>query len=462
MLNYFNFRKFDQNYLITNDAGRYQFVSEDTFKSMIDGTVDLSSETGRQLCDKGFLYGTTREEFLESQKRTLRLAKNHLLHCTSLHIFVLTNACNLECVYCQARTGNEDHYEFMSKETAERAVDFALQSPDDYLTFEFQGGEPLLNFDVIRHIVEYAEKRRDRKKIDYALVSNLILMDDEKLDFIRQYHIGVSTSVDGNRKLHNGNRPFINGDPTFDLVASKIHCLQEHGLRAGLIETTTRQSLNYSKEMIDTFVSLGADSIFIRPLTPLGYATRNWEAIGYSAEEFLDFYRTCLEYIIKLNLSEKRFYEGHALIFLKKILCGEDPNYMELRSPCGGVIGQLAYFFNGDIYTCDEGRMMGEMGDDSFRLGNVADSTYDQVVCSGQCKALMSSSFLESLPECCDCAYQPYCGTCPVVNLALKGDIFPVEANDYKCKIYRGMLDALFGYLKDDSSEEARILKSWV
>lgn len=462
MLSYFNFRQFGGDYLITNDAGRYQFVTEETLQRMIDGSIDLSSAIGRQLCEKGFLYGKTREEFLDSQKYALRLAKSHLLHCTSLHIFVLTNACNLECVYCQARTGNEEQYDFMSMETAEQAVDFALQSPDEYLTFEFQGGEPLLNFGVIRHIVEYTELKRGRKRVDYSLVTNLILMDDEKLEFIEQYHIGVSTSVDGNRELHNSNRPFVGGGPSFDLVADRIHYLNRHGVRPGLIETTTRNSLQYPEEMVDTFISLGTDSIFIRPLTPLGYAVRNWDEIGYTPEEFLEFYRTCLQYIVELNLSGHQFVEGHAAIFLRKILLGEDPNYMELRSPCGGVIGQLAYFFNGDIYTCDEGRMMGEMGDFSFRLGNVASSSYDQVVCSGQCKALMSASCLESLPECCDCAYQPYCGTCPVVNLALNGDIFPTEANDYKCRIYRGMLDIIFGYLKDETSDEASVLKSWV
>ena len=106
--------------------------------------------------------------------------------------------------------------------------------------------------------------------------------------------------------------------------------------------------------------------------------------------------------------------------------------------------------------------MLGEMGNQSFRLGNVFRNTYDQVVCSNSCKALLSASYLESLPECCDCVYQPYCGVCPVVNLALHGDIFSTESNDYKCQIYRGMLDIIFGYLADENSAATKILKSWV
>ncbi len=461
MLNFFNFRKLEDQYLITNDAGQYEFISKNILGNILKGTLNESDEVMTNLCSKGFIYEKSRESFLEDQRNRLRFAKGHLFHGTSLHIFILTNACNLQCVYCQARTGNEEQFEYMNEETAERAVDFALSSPEDNLTFEFQGGEPLLNFNVIRHIVEYTESRKGEKHIEYSLVSNLLLMDQEKIKFIRKYHIGISTSLDGDRLTHNENRPYIDGKPSFDDVVEKIHEMRLAEIQVGTIETTTRNSLKHPKEIIDAFLDLGFNSAFIRPLTPLGYATKNWKDIGYTSEEFLNFYKACFDYILQLNCLGIKFCEGHASIFLRKIIHGEDPNYMELRSPCGGVVGQLAYFFNGDIYTCDEGRMMGEMGDFSFRLGNVYHNTYYETVCSNKCKALLSASYLESLPECCDCAYQPYCGTCPVVNLALKGDIFPVESNDYKCKIYRGILDLIFKTLMKEG-KEAKALREWV
>lgn len=462
MLNYFNFKKFGEQILLTNDLGKYTFVSTDNFHKMLAKTIDNSSEDYRKLEEKGFVYSGSQEEFLEKIKYDLRTAKSHLLHCTELHIFVLTNACNLQCIYCQARTGDEEKFEFMSFETAERAVDFALQSPDKYLSFEFQGGEPLTNFKVIRHIVEYAEQHKEDKNISYSLVSNLLLMTDEILDFIKKYKVGVSTSIDGSRNVHNHNRPYINGNPTYDNVIDKVNILKNNGINPGVIETTTKYSLSYPREMIDAYLKLGINSIFIRPLTPLGYASRNWNEIGYSPEEFLSFYKKCLTYILKLNNNGTYFREGQASIFLKKIIRGEDPNFMELRSPCGGALGQMAYFFNGDIYTCDEGRMLAEMGDGSFRIGNVASSRYDDVICSNCCKAMMSSSFLEALPECCDCVYQPYCGNCPVINYSLGGDIYPIEPNGYKCQINKGILDFIFSILQDENSVETRILKSWV
>ena len=133
---------------------------------------------------------------------------------------------------------------------------------------------------------------------------------------------------------------------------------------------------------------------------------------------------------------------------------------MELRSPCGASIGQMAFNYDGNIYTCDEGRMIAEMGDQSFKIGTVNDD-YTSLVSSNACKICSSASVIEALPECCGCVYQPYCGICPVVNYALDGDVFARQSNNYKCKIYKGMLDVLFSILEKEDKQEMEILYSW-
>ena len=135
---------------------------------------------------------------------------------------------------------------------------------------------------------------------------------------------------------------------------------------------------------------------------------------------------------------------------------------MELRSPCGAGIGQLAYYADGNVFTCDEGRMLSEMGNDAFLLGNVYNTDYESIVTSDSCKAILGSSCLECIPECCDCVYSPYCGVCPVVNLALNGDIFPRTPNNDRCRIYKGILDKIFEYLYRNDDKEIEILKSWI
>lgn len=461
MINYFNFKKFGDEYLLTNDTGRYAFVSEDTLKALIENK-NISEDIYNKLKDNFFVYDEHDGVFVERIKHHIRDNKSYLFSSTALHIFVLTNICNMSCVYCQAKDDTKIVHHKMTKEIAEKSVDIALSSPSRFLTFEFQGGEPLANFEVLKHIVEYTEERKRGKNISYSIVTNLSLLTDEILDFLIKYNINISTSLDGDEELHNFNRRFQNGGDTFTTVRNKIEYIQEKGYSVGAIQTTTRNSFDKVKEIIDTYVSCKQTSIFIRPLTRLGTAERVWNTIGYTVDEFLKFYEDCLRYIIKLNKEGVDICERHAVIFLRKILQGYAENYMELRSPCGATVGQIAYFYDGNIFTCDEGRMLYEMGNDAFKLGNVFENTFDDLVQSSTCKAVCIASLLESQLNCCDCVYQPYCGTCPVINLAQEKDIFFKNIESFRCRVYGGMLDILFNILKANNPDEIKVLKKWI
>jgi uncharacterized protein len=384
----------------------------------------------------------------------------YLFEATCLHIFVMTNACNMCCVYCQAQDSEQLHKGMMNKETALKAVEVALQSPNRHFTFEFQGGEPLTNFEIIKEIVEYTEQRKNDKDISYTVVTNTLLLTEEMMDFFKEYRVAVSTSLDGNEKLHDANRPQMIGGGTYKYVVENIKKMQEKGIGVGAIQTTTRKSLDCAEDIVDAYRKSDLHYLFLRPLTPLGYAREHWDEIGYTSDEFISFYKNALNKIIKCNIEGYKIKEGHASIFLRKILCQESDNYMELRSPCGAGVGQMAYYYDGKVYTCDEGRMLSEMGLPDFCLGDVS-MTYDEMMESDVCKVTCQSSVLEGLPQCCDCAYHPYCGVCPVVNYAMENNIYSREANGYKCRIYKGILDILFSYIHSDN-QAMEILKTWL
>lgn len=461
MINYFNFKKINDEYLITNDFGRYAFLSINDFRELvISGEVQNTEVRNRLYCDK-FIYNTSLQSFVDDNSYLIHDAKEYLFHSTQLHIFVVTNACNMQCVYCQAQNGDRNSYGFMSREVAKKAVDIAIQSPSNHLQFEFQGGEPLLNFEIIKFIVEYANETNNGKKIDYSIVTNLTLLTSEILDFIKENKISISTSLDGDMLLHDKNRPFCDGSGTYQIVRTAINTVKFEGVPIGALQTTSKESLKKWREIIDTYIELGFDTISLRPLTPLGCANNKWEFLGYSAKEFIDFYKNAFEYILEIN-KNKYFREGIASIFLKKILEGLGVNYMELRSPCGAVLGQIAYYFDGNIYTCDEGRMVSEMGDKSFCIGNVYESEYKDLIENDVCKVVCSTSVLETLPSCSDCVYQPYCGVCPVVNFALNENVYEKHPNDYRCEINKGILDILFTKLQDNREEVKWILRGWI
>ena len=460
-INYFNFRRFQDKYLLTNDAGEYVFLDNDAFQRIINKEM-LPGSVFNELKEKHLIFDTDEAVFVNEYKNYIKGNKRYLFGATSLHIFVLNNECNMGCIYCQAKDEETISSCYMSKETAEKCVDIALSSPARALTFEFQGGEPLLNFDTLKHIVEYSQQKKGGKHIEYNLVTNLTVMTDEMRGFLIKNGVGICTSIDGPKRLHDINRPFLGGSGSYDKVKAQIDCLVDAGVSLSAIQTTTRYSLEYAREIIDEYCRLGQRELFIRPLTRLGTAEKKWDVIGYTAEEFLSFYRECVDYIIQLNKSGTLMREKHAVLFLKKILSGVSDNYMELRSPCGASVGQIAYYADGNIFTCDEGRMLYEMGDGAFKLGNAYENTYDEMMQSPVCKSVCIASLLEGQLTCSNCVYQPYCGVCPVINLAQEHDIFAKRAETFRCRVYGGMLDYLFELLHDNDEETMKILYSWI
>ena len=465
MLNHFNFEilKARKEVLLTNDLGCYIFLPLKDFKELIGGTLDIENKYYDVLVDNAFITDDIPEKFVEKYKENIRSMKSYLFTATSLHIFAVTNACNMRCVYCQARdvSTNDSDCGKMNIETGRKAIDTAMQSPSKYLTFEFQGGEPLLNFDVVKDMILYSKSKNTDKTIEYTMVTNTVAFNDEMIDFIMENNISLCTSLDGNKIVHDGNRKSSGGKSTYDIVKSNIQKFHSMGKIVGAIETTTRLSLKYPTEIVDEYISNGMDGIFLRSLTPLGFAKTAWKTVGYEPEEYLEFYKRAFDHILDINLNGKCFKEIHATYFLKKILCGIGVNYMELRSPCGGTVGQMSYYHNGNVYTCDEGRMMSESGENAFLLGNVHTHSYQQMADNKTCKSLCAASVIETLPGCCDCVYQPYCGVCPAVTYSECGDIFDKEPFGYRCKIYKGMQDVYFDILRE-GGEKSEILYMWV
>ena len=462
MLNHFNFKRISEHeVLITNDFGRYEFLSDEQFKDLALDRVIEGSPLWERLRKNRFLvdqFSTASPEVIED----LRAMKSYLFSGTALHIFVVTDVCNLSCIYCQAKDKANHPHGYMTPEIGRKCIDMALQSPAEHLTFEFQGGEPLINFPVIKSMIEYSEEVCGNRTITYTVVSNLSLLTEEMLDFLLTHHVSICTSLDGPEDLHNRNRQCSIPGGSYAQMKAGVAMINRRGLAVGAIETTTRYSLSRAKEIVRTYEEMGSPGVFLRPLTPLGVAKTDWDEIGYTPAEYLTFYKEALQEVLRINKEKRQFPEQHATYFLSKILGGYAQNYMELRSPCGASVGQLAYYYDGSIYTCDEARMIAEGGDCAFKLGDVFNSKYQDLMSTGTCLATCAASSIETIPGCCDCVYQPYCGVCPVINYAHNGDIFTKDFRNYRCQIYGGMLDCIFELLHEGNPETISILKSWV
>ncbi|MDD3646550.1 MAG: His-Xaa-Ser system radical SAM maturase HxsB [Candidatus Gracilibacteria bacterium] len=465
---FFRFKKFDENtYLITNDIAKYSYLTKEEFGDFISGNI-TSGEKYDELMAKGFIKN-------DSYEKDMALAyarKNQFLaYGPTLHIIVTTLRCNHKCSYCHAAVAPMTASEMdMDKETATKVVDtiFYTSSPD--LTIEFQGGESLVNWDIVKYIVEYASIKAVHlsKRVTFALVTNLTLMDDEKLDYILENNIHISTSLDGDEETHNFNRTFKEAN-SFEKVTYWIKRInkeyEKRGIKqkVGALLTVTKKTLSKYKDVINTYVSLGLDGIFLRPLNPYGFAAADLERLGYTPEEFIDFYNKSMDYIVELNKEGIGFREILSGIFLSKILTDKDPNYLDERSPCGACIGQVAYNYDGKIYSCDEGRMLGRMGDDNFLMTEVSETgeeTYKEMIESETTKVMVQVSTLDGLPGYNDSVYKPYIGVCPIHSYKTSGNIIPNYAKDNKKIIDYAVLDYLFKRLRND--EDKKVFEKWL
>jgi radical SAM protein with 4Fe4S-binding SPASM domain len=215
------------------------------------------------------------------------------------------------------------------------------------------------------------------------------------------------------------------------------------------------------KDVVDTYVSLGCRALFLRPVDPFGFAEKTGHRIEYPRAQYLEFYRQAVDYMLELNQQGVQILERFAAIFLTKILGGEDPNFLDIRNPCGAGIGQIAYNYDGKVFTCDEGRMLHEMGDSTFLLGEVGTSSYRQLLGHETVRALAIASNLDAQPDCVNCAYNPYCGVCPVHNHKTQGSIFGRMRESTLCAVHKGIQDYLFEKLGQNDPQVMETFRRW-
>jgi uncharacterized protein len=440
-INNYRSKKIEDKYFVTTDHGSYCILSNDEFGRLKQSK--LNSKLKDKLEEREIIL--TKNNLNEVVTLT-RNRSAFLFLGTSLHIIVVTLRCNMNCIYCHASSKGINATGFdMDKITAKKTVDFIFQTPSNKITIEFQGGEPLLNWNVVKYIIEYAQKKNKTAKKDMliTIVTNLSKMDKNKMNYLIENDISICTSLDGPKKLHDRNRKFIGGS-NYEQVSHWIKRFSDEykkkrvkNRKINALVTLTRKSLKYPKEVVDEYVKLGLNHVHLRFLNNLGVAKKAWPKINYSVKEYLNFWKKSVNYIETLNKQGKNINERMVSIMFNKINNELDPNYLDLRSPCGAAIGQLTYNYNGDIYTCDEARMI---GDDLFLLGNVKKGQYlDIVTCEKACSVVNAS--INDQYICDDCVYKPYCGICPVCNYAEFGSVIGKISQTERCKIFKEQFD---------------------
>jgi uncharacterized protein len=460
----FRFERMNGRVLLTNLVGEHLFVSSGDFEQVAERELPVDSPLVRQLRAKHVIREESDDLPVELLTLKARTRYRRLSEFTALHIFVASLRCEHSCPYCQVSRQSSDRAAYdMDSRTAARALESTFRSPSANIKIEFQGGEPLLNFDLIEEVVSRAETLNESagKNLSFVIATNLALLDDHVLDFCRAHGVFISTSLDGPADLHNKNRPRP-GRNSWELATEGIRRVRESlGTdRVSALMTTTRSSLERVKEIIDCYVDQGLTSMFLRPLSPYGFAIKTKSFDSYDVDRWLPFYEEGLDYIVELNAQGVPMVEQYAAIILKKMFTNDDPGYVDLTSPSGIGIGAIVYNYDGDVYASDEGRMLAEMGDTTFRLGNLHEDSYEEIMLSDALLTPLDESFTGSAPMCTDCAFEPYCGADPTYHHATSGDYLGRKPNSGFCRRNMSIFKLLLDRYEADPSTRA-LFHTW-
>jgi radical SAM protein with 4Fe4S-binding SPASM domain len=235
--------------------------------------------------------------------------------------------------------------------------------------------------------------------------------------------IYISSSLDGPEDLHNANRP-KDGNNSYQLTIEGIKRVRE-SLGVDYISalmTTTQGSLARVTEIVDEYVRQGFRGIFLRTLSPYGFAIKTKYIDGYSTPEWLDFYKRGVDYIIDLN-KKGFFFAGHfTRLILEKMLTPYGTGFVNLQSPAGIGIAGIVFNYNGEVYPSDEARMKAEMGDKIFLMGHLLRDSYEDMMLAPEFLGILEDTVAETVPMCEECAFLPYCGSDPDYHYATQRD----------------------------------------
>ena len=450
------------NYVLVNLAGEHLVLDQRHLENLVSHRLEKTDPIYTDLKAGHFLFDGDSSAAVELLSAKYRTKQAYLKEFTSLHIFVVSLRCDHSCHYCQVSRVSEDRESFdMSTETAARAISLMFQSPSEYIKVEFQGGEALLNFNLIKYIVREVEAKAADRNVEFVIATNLSFLTDDIVQFAGEHKIRFSCSLDGPSDVHNHNRPRPENDSYERTLAGidRIRKALGNDFVSALM-TTTAQSLEQPERIIDEYVKQNFRSVFLRWISPFGFAVKSKSRIGYNTDRFLSFYKRGLEHILRLNLEGTPFREEYAGILLRKILTPYSTGYVDLQSPSGLGISVLVYNYNGDVYASDESRMLAEMGDFTFRLGNVHQHSYREIFLESSLMETAFDTVLEGMPGCSECAFSHYCGTDPVYNHATQGSVIGHRPTSSFCRRNMEIIRHLIRILERDD-DKSRVLRSW-
>ena len=312
----------------------------------------------------------------------------------TLAVLKITLACNLKCVYCYSNAGI-DQSSHMSTETAHKVVDeYVRLNPGKSITVVLHGGEPLINFKLIKDLVEYSKKYDN--KVIISIQTNASMVTDEIAEFIKNNNIQVGVSLDG--------RVLQNGKGSLDQTLRGIRILQKHGVLFGVLGVMTSNVAEHIDEVLDFYLANNIYSFSFIPLMKVGRGG-NDSSLYVTGEQIFKAYKRIYERVVENNTHNQEKIHERTLADMASSLFANENTFMCSQIPCGAGKNMLGFSNNGDIYICDD-----FIGDPDFKIGNVHEAPIDKLLAQSPIIAKTLSRSRDNFKRCKDCVWKRLCG----------------------------------------------------
>ena len=384
--------------------------------------IDEALEDIQLLIDREELFtADLYKDYVLDLKKRKTVVKALCLH--------IAHDCNLACRYCFAEEGEyHGRRALMSFEVGKKALDFLIANSGNRrnLEVDFFGGEPLMNWDVVKQLVEYGRSKEEEynKKFRFTLTTNGVLLNDEVMEFCNREMGNVVLSLDGRPEVNDKMRPFRNGKGSYELIVPKFQKFADSRNQNNYYVrgTFTRENLDFSQDVIH-FADLGFKQMSIEPVVASPeepYAIRE-EDLPKIMEEYD---KLAVEYI-------KRQKEGRGFNFFHFMLdLNQGPCVAKRLSGCGSGTEYLAVTPWGDLYPCHQ-----FVGEEKFLLGNVDDG-----ITNTEVRDEFKLCNVYAKDKCRDCFARFYCsGGCAANSYNFHGSI--LDAYDIGCEMQKKRIE---------------------
>ena len=445
------------NIVLDVNSGGVHLVDELTYDMLDNVEPPFEDECPERVIEKLSRFYTP-EEIKSCYEEVVELHKNDILFSVDDYekyakysvpapvkamCLLVEQDCNLRCEYCFASTGDYGlgcrmH---MDLETGKKALDFLIENSKDRVNLEvdFFGGEPLMNWDVVKQLVEYgrSQEKIHNKNFRFTVTTNGMLLDEEKMDFINKEMSNVVLSVDGRKEVNDRVRKRVDGTGCYDRIMPKYkELVSKRGDKDYYVRGTfTKYNLDFSNDVYSLYEN-GFDQISVEPVVSdpsMSYSITERELPRIFSE-----YERLAQMLLINDKQGKHFNFFHFMLDLDQGPCA----IKRLRG-CSSGNEYVAITPEGDIYPCHQ-----FVGVEGCKMGNIHEGTFDL-----EMKKQYSSAHIYTKEDCKNCWAKFYCsGGCNANNFIYNGDIH--VPHKISCEIEKKRLECAIMMKAAKAAEE--------